>query len=319
MPDFNQHNPFVKNYLIQNCIWWVEYAGLDGIRMDTHPYSFKDMTAEWGKRIAEEYPGLNMVGECWMNYPASVAYWQKDALNKDHYNSWLPSVFDFPMYDALNKCFNEPEGWNTGVLRLFDILSQDFVYANPSDIVVFADNHDVNRYLDTQKNDVRKLKMAMAFVMTVRGIPEFYYGTEVLLTGGEYNGDGNKRRDFPGGWQDDRHNAFTAQGRTPEENDMFNYMQTLLKWRSSSKAVQSGKFRHFIPRDGIYAYFRYTGKEAVMVVINNNEEAKDLDTRRFGEFLKKYRSGTDVMTKTSLNDLSKLNIPGKTVRIIELK
>ena len=319
MPDLNQNNPFVKNYLIQNSIWWIEYAGLDGIRQDTHPYSFKNMTAEWGKRLAEEYPDFNMVGECWMNYPASVAYWQKDALNKDHYNSWLPSVFDFPLYDALNKTFNEPEGWNTGILRLYDVLSQDFSYPNPSNIVVFADNHDVARYLDTQKEDVRKLKMAMAFVLTTRGIPEIYYGTEILMTSGDYNGDGNKRKDFPGGWPGDPRNAFTSQGRSDGENDMYNYLHTLLQWRKTKDVLHSGKFTHFIPRDGIYTYFRYNLKEAVMVVMNNNEESKTIETGRYNEFLKKYKSGTDVITGNPLNDLSKLTIQGKTAMIVELK
>ena len=319
MPDLNQHNPFVKNYLIQNSIWWIEYAGLDGIRQDTHPYSFKEMTAEWGKRIAEEYPAFNMVGECWMGYPASVAYWQKDALNKDHYNSWLPSVFDFPMYDALNKAFNETESWNTGILRLYDVLSQDFSYANPSNLVVFAENHDVTRYLDTQKDDVRKLKMAMAFVLTTRGIPEIYYGTEVLLAGGAYDGDGFKRRDFPGGWAGDTHDAFTPKGRTDKENDMYNYMQTLLHWRKTKEVVQSGKFRHFIPRDGIYTYFRYNAKETVMVILNNNEEVKTVETKRYDEFLKKFKSGTDVITGAAVTDISHIVVPAKTAMIVELK
>jgi glycosidase len=319
MPDLNQHNPFLKNYLIQNSIWWIEYAGLDGIRQDTHPYPFKDMMAEWGKRVLEEYPKFNMVGECWMNWPASVAYWQKDARNKDGYNSWLPSVFDFPLYDAINKAFSEPEGWNTGILRLYEILSQDFSYTNPSNIVVFAENHDVNRYLDSQNDDVRKLKMAMAFVLTTRGIPQLYYGTESLMTTGADKGDGMKRKDFPGGWSGDARNTFTAQGRTDKENDMFNYLQKLLLYRKSHDVLQTGKFRHFIPRDGIYTYFRYNSKFAVMVVINNNEEVKTIETGRYNEFLKHHKSGIDIISGNSLNDLSKLTVPGKSVVVVELK
>ena len=319
MPDLNQRNPFVKNYLIQNSIWWIEYAGLDGIRQDTHPYSFKEMTAEWGKRITTEYPDFNMVGECWMNNPASVAYWQKDALNKDHYNSGLPSVFDFPLYDALNKAFNEQEGWNTGILRLYDVLSQDFTYANPSNIVVFADNHDVNRYFDTQKNDIRKLKMAMAFVLTTRGIPEMYYGTEILMTSGDYNGDGNKRKDFPGGWIGDDRNAFIPEGRTEDENDMYDYLHKLLEWRKTQDVIHTGKFLHFIPRDGIYTYFRYNDKEAVMVIMNNNEETKTIETGRYDEVLTKFKSGTVILTGTPVKDLTTLIVPGKTAMIIELK
>jgi len=319
MPDLNQHNPFLKNYLIQNSIWWIEYAGLDGIRQDTHPYPFKDMMADWGKRVLEEYPNFNTVGECWMNFPSTVAYWQKDARNKDGYNSWLPSVFDFPLYDAMNKAFLEPEGWNAGITKVYDILTQDFSYPNPSNIVVFADNHDVNRYLDSQNDDVRKLKMAMALVLTTRGIPQIFYGSEILMTTGADKGHGVIRKDFPGGWPGDARNAFTAQGRTDKENDMFNYLRKLLRYRQLSDVLKTGNFRHFIPADGIYTYFRYKEKHAIMVVINNNEEAKTTETARYNEFLKHYTSGTDVMEGTTLNDLSTLTIPGKSVLILELK
>ncbi|MEI6455825.1 MAG: alpha-amylase family glycosyl hydrolase, partial [bacterium] len=235
MPDLNQHNPYLKNYLIQNSIWWIEYAGLDGIRQDTYPYPFKDMMAEWGKRVLEEYPNFNIVGECWINYPATVAYWQKDAMNKDKYNSYLPSVFDFPMYDALNKAFNEKEEWNAGIVRLYEILSQDFVYRHPLNVVVFAENHDVNRYLDSQNDDIRKLKMAMAFVLTTRGIPQIYYGSEVLMTTGADKGDGMKRKDFPGGWPGDKRNLFSGEDRNDKENDMYNYLNTLLQWRKTKE------------------------------------------------------------------------------------
>ena len=320
MPDMNQTNPFVKNYLIQNSIWWVEYAGLDGIRQDTYPYPFKEMMAEWGRRLQEEYPGFNVVGECWLNYPASVAYWQKGSKNRDGYNSSLPSVFDFPLYDALNKAFSEPEGWNTGITRLYEILAQDFSYPDPENLVVFADNHDVNRYLDSQRDDVRKLKMAMAYILTTRGIPEIYYGTEILMTTGpDKSGDGSKRKDFPGGWAEDPRNAFTATGRTEAENDMYNYLRKLIHWRNSNEVIHNGKFRHFIPADGIYVYFRYNEKSTVMVVMNNNEESKTIETKRYNEFLKRCKSGTEIISGSSLNDLSKLTIPAKSVMIIELK
>ena len=319
MPDLNQANPFVKNYLIQASIWWIEYAGLDGIRQDTQPYPFKEMMAEWGKRLQEEYPDFNVVGECWLNYPASVAYWQQGSKNKDGYDSRLPSVFDFPLYDALTKAFSEPEGWNTGITRLYEILAQDFSYPNPDNIVVFADNHDVNRYLDSQKDDVRKLKMAMAYVLTTRGIPEIYYGTEILMTTGIDKGDGNKRKDFPGGWAGDQNKAFTGQGRNGAQADMYDYLRKLIRWRNSAEVIHTGKYRHFIPAEGIYVYFRYNDKNTVMVVMNNNEETKTIETGRYNEFLKKFRSGSEIISGNSLNDLSKLTIPGKSVLIVELK
>ena len=319
MPDLNQRNPYLKNYLIQNSIWWVEFAGLDGIRQDTHPYSFRDITSEWCKRMLEEYPNFNIVGECWMNYPATVAYWQKGSRNLDGYNSNLPSVFDFPLHDALIQAFNEKEGWNTGILWLYEIISQDFSYPNPMNIVTFADNHDVNRFLDTQNNDIRKLKMAMAFILTTRGIPEICYGTELLMTTGADKGDGMKRRDVPGGWHGDKRNAFTSSGRTGEENDMYNFMHNLLNYRKSCSALQTGKLKHFIPRDGIYTYFRYDSKNTVMVVMNNNEEQKPHETGRYKEILKTFKSGKDVISGNVITDLSKLTIPGKSVLIIDLK
>lgn len=319
MPDLNQRNPYLKKYLIQNSIWWIEYAGPDGIREDTHPYPFKDFTSEWGKRILTEYPDFNIVGECWVNYPATVAYWQKDAGNKDGFNSNLPSVFDFPLHDALIKAFTEPEGWDTGILRLYEILSQDLSYPNPSNIVVFADNHDVNRFLDTQKDDIRKLKMAMAFLLTTRGIPQIYYGTEILLTTGADKGHGSIRKDFPGGWAGDPLNKFISGGRDQQENEMYDYLHTLLQWRKSNEVIHSGKLRHFIPEDGIYTYFRYNSKDAVMVILNNNEEPRKIDTKRYNEFLGKYKSGTEIIAGREINDLTFLNIPAKSALVIELK
>ncbi|MCX6285987.1 MAG: glycoside hydrolase family 13 protein [Bacteroidetes bacterium] len=319
MPDLNQRNPYMKNYLIQNSIWWVEYAGLDGIRQDTYSYPFKDMMQEWGKRMLEEYPDFNIVGECWMDYPATVAYWQKDSKNLDGFNSNLPSVMDFPLHDALIKAFIEKEGWNTGILRLYEILSQDFSYPAPGNLVTFADNHDVNRFLDTQNDDIRKLKMAMAFILTTRGIPQIFYGTELLLTTGVDKGHGTIRRDVPGGWPGDKRNAFFSAGRTVAENDMYNFMHKLLNYRRSNTALQTGKLVHFIPVDGIYAYFRYNSSGSVMVVMNNNEELKAIDTGRYREVLEKFKSGREIISSTDIKDLSKLTIPGKSVLIIDLK
>jgi len=320
MPDLNQHNPFLANYLIQNSIWWIEYAGLDGIRQDTYPYPFKDMMAEWDKRVLNEYPAFNIVGECWITYPGSVAYWQKDAPNKDKYNSYLPTVMDFPMYDALRMGFIEEDGWNTGILRLYEVLSQDFMYRDPSHIMLFAENHDVNRYLDSQKDDVRKLKMAMAFILTTRGIPQIFYGSEVLLTTGADKGHGSLRKDFPGGWKEDSLNAFNVSGRTEIQQDMYAYLSKILNWRKNKEVIHKGKLKHFIPQDGIYVYFRYNDKETVMVAFNNSEkDSKTFETDRYAEFLSKYRSGYEVISGQVLNDLSKLTIPAKSAIIIELR
>ena len=319
MPDLNQRNPYLKNYLIQNSIWWVEFAGLDGIRQDTYSYPFKDMMSEWGKRMNEEYPGFNIVGECWMDYPATVAYWQKGSKNLDGFNSNLTSVFDFPLRNALTQAFNEKEGWNTGILRLYEIIAQDFSYPDPMNIVTFADNHDVNRFLDTQGDDIRKLKMAMAFIMTTRGIPEIFYGTELLLTTGADKGHGMIRRDVPGGWPGDKRDAFTASGRTTAENDMYNFMHSLLNYRKTSRVLQSGKLLHFIPSDGIYTYFRYDDKNTVMVVMNNADSLQTIKTNRYDEVLKKFRTGREIISGNTFTDLGKLIVPAKSALIIELK
>ena len=320
MPDLNQQNPFVARYLIQNSIWWIEFAGLDGIRQDTYPYSFKDFMSEWDKEVLTEYPDFNIVGECWSAYPDGIAYWQKDALNKDHFNTNLPSVFDFAMYDALKVVFNEKDGWSTGISRLYEILSRDFNYPDPSHIVVFADSHDADRYLATQGQDVRKLKMAMAFILTTRGIPLVYYGTEVLLTTEkDKNGDGYKRKDFPGGWDNDSINGFTGKNISPAQQEMKLYLQRLLNWRKDEEVIHTGKLKHFVPNEGVYTYFRYNEKETVMVVLNNNEtDVKTLDRSRYNEFLDKFQSGKDIITGQTINDFSKIIIQPKSAMILEL-
>jgi glycosidase len=321
MPDLNQHNPFVARYLIQNSIWWIEFAGLDGIRQDTYPYSFKDFMSEWDKEVLAEYPNFNIVGECWSAYPDGIAYWQKNALNRDHFNTNLPSVFDFAMYDALKTAFNEKDGWSTGISRLYEILSRDFNYPDPSHIVIFADSHDANRYLATQGQDVRKLKMAMAFILTTRGIPLVYYGTEVLLTTeNDKNGDGYKRVDFPGGWVTDSINGFSGKNLSPSQLEMKQYLKGLLNWRKDKEVIHTGKLKHFVPEEGVYVYFRYDEKETVMIALNNNEsEAKTLDRKKYSEFLDQFQSGKDVISGQIISDLSKITIQPKSAMIIELK
>ncbi len=318
MPDLNQHNPFLAKYLIQNSIWWIEYAGLDGIRQDTYPYCFKDFMTEWNKAVFKEYPDFNIVGECWATHPDAVAYWQKDALNRDHFNSYLPSVFDFPMYDALRLGFMEKDGWSTGIARLYEILYQDFTYPDPSNIMIFADSHDVNRYFDAQDNDIRKVKMGMAFILTTRGIPEVYYGTEILLTTGIEKGDGYKRKDFPGGWANDSVNSFTAAGRTPQQEEMYSYLRTLLNWRKNAEVIHTGKLRQFVPQEGVYVYFRFNAYDTVMVVLNNSEnDTKTLDKEIYREFLDKYKGGLEIMTGKRINDIYTLALPPKSATIVD--
>ncbi|MCK4664086.1 MAG: glycoside hydrolase family 13 protein [Bacteroidales bacterium] len=319
MADLNQKNIFLATYLIQNTIWWIEYSGIDGIRLDTQPYSDKNMVADWSKSIFEEYPDFNIVGEAWLQKEAITAYWQKDTKNKDNYNSNIPSITDFPMYFAIASAFNEEESWTEGIARLYYILTQDFLYAKPENNLIFVDNHDINRFYENIKHDFNKYKMGLAFLLTTRGIPMIYYGTEILMSGEEHKGHGEIRKDFPGGWENDNINAFNKEERTPEQNEAFDYLQKLLKWRKNKNVIHTGKLTHYIPVDGIYVYFRHNEKESVMVVLNNKNTVKTLNLDYYKENLMNYSSGTDIITKTNIILNEPFEIPGKSAMIIELE
>jgi glycosidase len=320
MADFNQKNPFVAKYLIQNSIWWIEFAGLDGLRQDTYPYSDKDFMAQWMKTVREEYPNLNTVGEAWINYPPQISYWMDNKSNKDGYRSYLSHVFDFPLMGAIQKAFTENEGWDTGLARLYELLSQDFLYSDPSKLITFADNHDIERMYPVLKS-VENVKMALAFLATTRGMPMIYYGTEALSDRGTLQGDPGKRKDFPGGWQGDEVNMFTRDNLSNDQKDVLDYVTALFSWRKNNKTVQEGKLTHYIPEDGIYVYFRTLEKEkqSVMVIMNNNDKyEKTLATSRFEENLKGFKRGKDVLSGNQITDLSKIEVPAKSVKIIEL-
>lgn len=317
MADFNQRNNFVANYLVQNSIWWIEYANLDGIRQDTYPYPDKDFMALWMKRLREEYPNFNVVGEAWLNTPAQLAYWMDNTNGKDGYRSYLTNVFDFPLAFAVQKAFNEEEGWDTGLTRLYDLLTMDVVYSDPSDMIVFADNHDIERMYPVLKT-VENVKMAMAFLCTTRGLPLFYYGTEALSDRGSLEGDAGKRKDFPGGWQGDKVNMFTGEGISKDQKEVYNYMKSLLNWRKGNEVVQRGKLTHFIPEEGVYVYFRTLENRQVMVLINNNKKDKKVETARYSERLEGYKKGVDAISGATVRKLEKIEVEGKSVKIIEL-
>jgi len=319
MADLNQDNELVTNYLIQNSIWWIESTGLDGIRQDTYPYPYKDFMAKWMLRVLEEYPDFNVVGEAWLSYPVSVAYWMENDRNFDGYHSHLTNVFDFPLMYAISKAFNEQEGWSTGTAELYEIISQDFVYSHPENLVLFADNHDGDRFYSKMGEDIRKFKLAMAFLMTTRGIPQVYYGTEILMTGLEHNGHGDIRKDFPGGWPGDTRDAFTAEGRTKAQNEAFNYLKTLMNWRKTKAVIHHGKLTHYIPQDGVYVYFRYNENESVMVLLNNTDKAKTVDGKRFKENFSGYTKGRSVMDHKIIENLQSITVPAKSPMIIELE
>ncbi|TLX75344.1 alpha-amlyase [Labilibacter sediminis] len=320
MPDLNLQNEFMLTYMIQNSIWWIEYAGLGGIRMDTYPYPDKHGMAVWTQHIFNEYPNFNIVGEAWITETAKLCYWQKDFPNKDGYNSHLPSLMDFPLQDAMKKAFAEEEGWNTGMARLYNTLADDHLYTDPMNMVVFPDNHDEGRILHSLNNDIDKLKMALTYSATTRGILQIYYGTEILMNGNGFEGHAKIRLDYPGGWEGDNINAFTKEGRTAEQNQVFNLTKKLLNYRKQSEALKFGNTLHFIPEDGIYVYFRYTDHETIMVILNNNNKGvKKVDTSRFKEIMASFSEGKNIITGRKINDLNLINIKAKSAIVLELK
>lgn len=314
MPDVNQADPLFSKYLVQNTIWWIEYAGIDGIRMDTYPYPDRNFMTQWAREVMREYPAFNIVGEVWIDNIATTAYWQKGSINRDGYESALPSVTDFPLCFSIPKAFNEPGGWETGMRRLYNVLSQDFAYPNPQNNLIFLDNHDMTRIYRSLQKDLKKLKMALAFLLTTRGIPELYYGTELLMDGdGGYHP--NVRKDFPGGWSGDSMNAFSSTGRTPEQTEIYNYMKNLLHWRKAESVIHTGKLTHYIPEDNVYVYFRHNREKTIMVVLNANDIVKEVSTARFSE-LKAFKAGKEVLSQTSTNISSLLECPAWGVLIL---
>lgn len=317
MPDLNQDNPFLANYLTQNSIWWVEFADLDGIRMDTYPFSQKNFMAHWAKVVMTEYPNFNIVAEAWFKESPWCAYWQKDANNRDGYNSNVPSVMDFPLMFTMQVAFDDTMGWDMGLTRLYNHLSKDFLYANPSNILIFADNHDESRFF-MAKDSISRYKLVMTFLLTTRGIPQIYYGTELLMKGLKSEGDGNLRLDFPGGWYGDTRSAFISEGRTKKENEAWNFLQILLKWRKGSEVIQSGKLKQFVPEDNIYVYFRYSNHKAVMVILNSNKTEKVLNTDRFKEVLGGYSKGLEVISNKHFDSLKEIKLAPFSSAVIEL-
>lgn len=324
MPDMNQSNPLLLKYITQNAIWWIEYADLDGFRVDTYSYNDKEAIAKWTKAIMDEYPNFNIVGEVWMHNQSQMAYWQKDSKVGaiDSFNSYLPSVMDFTLHDAVTVMFNEEEkwSWDKGMIRAYDNFTNDFLYPDINNILVFAGNHDTNRINEIYKSDINKYKLVMSLIATVRGIPQFYYGDEIGMLGDKNaKGDGDIRRDFPGGWQGDASNAFTAQGRTDSQNSYYNFTKKLFNWRKSKDVIHNGKTMQFVPQNNVYVYFRYNDSERVMVVLNNSTDAQSLELSRFAEMIKESKYGQEILSGKEIKFNGTLKVEAKSSMIIELK
>ncbi|SFU36382.1 alpha-amylase family glycosyl hydrolase [Pseudoduganella namucuonensis] len=316
MPDMNQANPRVATYLIQNTIWWIEYAGLAGLRVDTYGYSDNAFLSEWSRRVMEEYPRLNLVGEEWSNQIPVVARWLEGKRNPDGYVSHMPSMMDFPLNDTLRKALPGPD-LNLG--NLYETLSQDHLYPDAANLVLFEGNHDLPRTFSVLDGDDALFRMAMAYVLTVPRIPQLYYGTEIQMTSTtKGRDDPSYRQDFPGGWDGDQVNAFTGAGLTEQQKAARAYLKKLLNWRKSQPVIHHGKLTHYGPRDNTYVYFRHDGDKKVMVAFNKNDKPATLKTARFHEMLAGVAGGTDVVTgqRHALRD--ELTLPARSAVILEL-
>lgn len=319
MPDLNQRNPQLANYLIQNSLWWIEYAGLSGIREDTYGYADEQFLSRWAKAIMDEYPNFNIVGEEWSNNPAVVAHWQRGKINKSGHVSYLPSMMDFPIHETLRTALNEAEGWDTGFIRLYEMLANDFLYSDPFNLVIFPENHDTSRIYSYLNDDIDLFKMAMVYMATMRGIPQFYYGSEIVMTSPRERDDGAVRADMPGGWKGDSKNAFTGKGLTAKEKDAQQFMKTLLNWRKHSDVIHRGKLRHYAPHNGVYVYVRYVDDKAVMVLLNKNKQDMAHHLSAYKEFLDGKKKAADVLGNRPVDLSRPLLLKAKSSLIIELQ
>lgn len=318
LPDLNQKNEFVSNYLIQHALWTVEYFGIDSWRIDTYIYNDFEFMNRCNKALLDEYPNMLIFGESWVNSVPNQAYFTLNNINSD-FKCNLPSTVDFQLYFALNAALNENYGWNEGVQKLYQVLAQDYLYQKPEDLVTFLDNHDLDRFLSVIGEDIDKYKMGIGWLMTLRGIPSMYYGTEILMKNFKNPSDAEVRKDFPGGWKEDKVNKFTTDGRTKEENEAFEYIKKIAVFRKNSDAIANGKFTQFLPfDDGVYAYFRYSDKQIILVISNTGKIAKTVSMKRFVEIIGNAQQAKDVISGNEIN-LKDLTIKPKQQLILEIK
>ncbi|MGI6223689.1 MAG: glycoside hydrolase family 13 protein [Prevotella sp.] len=316
MPDLNQKNPHVMNYLIQNSEWWIETVGIDGIRMDTYPYADRKGMARWMKTLYDEYPNFNTVGETWVTEPQYTAAWQKDS-KLTNINSYLKTVMDFSFFDKLNKAKNEEtDAWWNGFNRIYNSLCYDYLYANPSNVLAFIDNHDTDRFLGNGQ-DSTALKQALALLLTINRTPQIYYGTEILMNGTKEVTDGNVRKDFPGGFPGDTHNCFTAEGRTPAQNDMFNWVSRLLHWRQGNELISKGKQTQFCPYNGIYVIARQYGDRTSMTILNGKRSEATMPVSRYAEVIGSHTTARDVITGKTVNLSNDITLAPREALVIE--
>ena len=303
MPDMNFNNKDLRNYMIQNSIWWIEEMDIDAYRIDTYAYPEQDFMQHWAESIKKEYPEFFIFAETWVHSQAIQA-WFAGGNKLNQGETYLDGVTDFQMYYAINNALTKSYEWDKGVAEIYYVLAQDFLYQSPEQNVTFIDNHDLARFYGTINQDFEKFKMGISILMTVRGIPSLFYGTELLMP---YKGDhGLLRTDFPGGWKEDEIDKFNSSGRSDLENEAFYYIKKLAHWRKTSEAITKGKTIQYIPNDGVFVYFRYTDNEVVMVAVNQNETAQTIDLDRYNEVLKGRNNFVDITDESQLNSMTSL-------------
>ena len=317
MPDLNQRNPHLMKYLIQNSIWWIEDSKINGIRMDTYPYADMDAMAEWIKAVEREYPNFNIVGECWYNNEGSEAFWQRNSYVNRQRNPELPTVMDFVLSIKARDAFSGQTDRLTGLNDIYDHLSLDFLFPEPQKILTFLDNHDTDRFLLEEPETLGWWKQAITFLLTSRGIPQIYYGTEILMNGSKEKSDGYVRRDFPGGFPGDKVNAFTAKGRTPLQNEAHDFMAKLLNWRKGNKVISEGSLKHFMPENGIYVYQRKLGDKDVIVMMNGNDSPVTTTMERTLEILPYGTTRRDMLTGDNVTITEEMTFPPRALYILE--
>lgn len=318
MPDMNHNNPYVANYLIQHAIWSVEEFGVDGWRIDTYVYNDLNFMNRCNKALTDEYPKLTMFGETWVHGVLNQSYLCQNNFNIP-FKSNLQGTTDFQLlFYGIQPALKESFGWTEGVNKLYTTTAQDFVYKDPMREVIFLGNHDIARFYSVIDEDTAKYKMALAWLMTFRGIPQLYYGDEILMTGFT-NPDGNVRLDFKGGWTEDRENKFTKEGRTVKEDNIFQYLRRFANFRKNSSAITTGKLMQYLPVNGVYVYFRYDAKQTIMCVMNTGNQAATIDLSRFAERMHGYTKAYDVATGVTFNLEPKLTIGEKYLLVMELK
>lgn len=320
MADLNQKQPQLLKYLTQNAIWWIEYADLSGFRVDTYPYNSRDEVTMWSKAIMDEYPNFSIVAESWVINPIHLSYWQKDSpiAAMSGFNSQVTHVKDFALFAAVHEVFNEETPWwDQKMNKIYKVFQNDFVYANPHDLMVFLENHDTTRINEIVDFDDYKLMTTL--LATVRGVPQTYSGTEISIKGSKEKGDADLRKDFPGGWPDDSRSAFTSAGRTDVENKYFDFTARLFNWRKTEPIIHHGKTMHFAPQNEVYVYFRYTDNKTIMVVLNANDEDQTLNMQRFNQRIGNAQIGKDVFSKAVTPLTGQLPIPANSTKIISFK